>query len=107
MAEEIAEQDTIAVLMVALGTLVQLRSELTQNIDVECACFLRFLYTEIGFGREGDEDKMIEKYLDSSDSEDASHLNSDKVRSIIDSLVNLKVVEVVAGKIRIIEKVHI
>lgn len=105
LATEISEKDTEALVVVALWTIAQLKSDLTKKINVECACFLRFLYNEIGFGREENEDLIIKKYLDLN-KEFTPPLNDVKVREIINSLADLKVVEIVEHKVRIIEKVH-
>lgn len=105
LAKEIVEQDIKAVIVVALWTIAQLKSDMTKKIDVDCAYFLRFLYKEIGFGCE-EESVIIEKYW-KSEGENFPPENKDIIKEIIKTLEGLKVIEIIGGKIRIIEKVII
>ena len=106
LAEEIAKRDIVAVIIVALSTIAQLKSDMTKEINENSAYFLRFLYDEIGFGGEKREDDIVEKYL-RFQGKDHSKQNVDEVHSIINALNDLKVTELSGGKIRIIEKVII
>lgn len=102
LMDGINEGNVIDVAYVALQTLSSLKNDFTKKISRECAEFLEFIYLRIGVGVEEHEQNAIEDYIKSKDEKMTKEYVADSVER---PLIDLKVIDIVGGNIKIIEKV--